>query len=262
MVLHKASPIPLYYQLAELIKEQIRVGDLQPGDQLPAERTLSETFAISRMTARQAIAYLVREGTLIAKHGLGTYVAEPKLMHDMLHLLGFTEEMMQRGLVTSRVLEQEVIIPSQRVAAGLQLRPEATVAKLVRLRLLNTTPLLLETSFVPTALCPGLEREDMSSQSLYAVLEQRYNLRLTSSRQALEATIANAYEATMFAITAGAPMFLLEGVIFDEQERPVEYAKTVYRGDRFKFSFESERAVLRNDTPVAPQVSLVLARDL
>lgn len=95
MALDKSSPIPLYYQLAELIRERIQSGELKPGDQLPSERDLSEQVAISRMTVRQAVAYLVREGTLVVKPGVGTFVAEPKLTYDALHLLGFTEEMIR-----------------------------------------------------------------------------------------------------------------------------------------------------------------------
>ena len=121
MALNKHSPIPLYYQLVELIKEQIRFGELKPGDQIPAERVLSELHGISRMTTRQAVAYLVREGALVARHGLGTFVAEPKLTHDALHLLGFTEEIMHRGgQAVSRVIEQALVPASARVAAELQ----------------------------------------------------------------------------------------------------------------------------------------------
>jgi GntR family transcriptional regulator len=259
MALNKTSPVPLYYQLAELLKEQIRSGELAPGAQLPSERLLSERYAISRNTARQAIGYLTQEGTVVARHGLGTFVAEPKLTHDMLYLRGFTEEMTQHGgHVTSRVLEHEALIAPPQVAARLLIEPQAPVAKLVRLRLLDDTPLLLETSFVPLALCPGIEQEDMATQSLYGVLEQRYGLRLHRSRQTLEAVIADAFEAELFTIALAAPLFLLESVIVDELERPVEYAKTVYRGDRFKFAFESERSAV-SDAAAVPQISLVLA---
>jgi len=96
VALNKNSPIPLYYQL----------------DQLSLECVLSEQVAISRMTARQAVAYLVREGALVVKQGVGTFIAEPKLTYDALHLLGFTEEAMRRGgVVTSRVLEQAIVTP-------------------------------------------------------------------------------------------------------------------------------------------------------
>ena len=260
MALNKHSPIPLYYQLVELIKEQIRFGELKPGDQIPAERVLSELHGISRMTTRQAVAYLVREGALVARHGLGTFVAEPKLTHDALHLLGFTEEIMHRGgQVISRVIEQALVPASARVAAELQLAPGEQALRIVRLRLSNGTPLLLETIFLPGALCPALEREDLETQSLYAVLGQRCGLRLKRARQTLEATVANDYEAQLFGVAPGTAMILLEGVTDDEQNRPTEYFKAIYRGDRFKFSFESERNAWELDAPGMPRVGIVLA---
>jgi GntR family transcriptional regulator len=260
MALNKHSPIPLYYQLAELIKEQIRLGELKAGDQIPAERLLSEQHGISRMTTRQAVAYLVREGALVARHGLGTFVAEPKLTHDALHLLGFTEEIMHRGgQVVSRVLEQATVPAPARVAAELQLALGDQAVKIVRLRLSNGTPLLLETIFIPAGLCAALERADLATQSLYAALEQQCGLRLKRARQTLEATVANDYEGQLFGVAPGTAMILLEGVTSDEQDRPTEYFKAIYRGDRFKFSFESERSVWELDTPGIPRVGIVLA---
>jgi GntR family transcriptional regulator len=212
------------------------------------------------MTARQAITYLVHEGVLVARHGSGTFVAEPKLTHDALHLLGFTEELMHRGgVVISRVLEQAVVVPPARVATELQLSTTGPVVKIVRLRLSNGTPLLLETIFIPAGLCPGLEHEDMATQSLYAVLERHCGLRLKRARQTLEATVANDYESRLFGIASGTAMILLEGVTYDEQDRPTEYFKAIYRGDRFKFSFESERSVWELDAPGMPRVGIVLA---
>lgn len=257
MTLDKKHPIPLYYQLAELLREQIQGGKLKPGDQLPSERELSEQAGISRMTARQAVTYLVREGVLVVKPGVGTFVAEPKLTHDTLHLLGFTEEMMQRGgAATSRVLEQAIVTPPPGVAAGLKLVTGETTVKIVRLRLVEDTPLLLETIFVPVALCVGLEDEDLATKSLYSVLEQQYGLPLKHARQTLEATMANEYEMELFDVNFDTPMILLEGVTYSDQGRPVEYFKAVYRGDRFKFELESQRDVV-HEAPGAPRFSVV-----
>ncbi|HWQ15580.1 MAG TPA: GntR family transcriptional regulator [Roseiflexaceae bacterium] len=259
MALNKHSPVPLYYQLAEQIREQIRSGALGPGEQLPSERVLSEQHAISRMTVRQALAYLVREGALVARHGLGTFVAEPKLTYDALHLLGFTEEIMRLGgTAVSQVLEQRITLPPPRVAQGLDLAPGAEVVAIVRLRLSDATPLLLETIYMPAALCPGLEQEDLATHSLYAVLEARFGLRLRRARQVLEATVANDYEAGLFGIARGTPMILLEGVTYDDRERPAEYFKAIYRGDRFKFAFDSERGTVAAPAS-ASKLSVVLA---
>jgi GntR family transcriptional regulator len=258
VALNKTSPIPIYYQLAEFIREQIRLGELRPGDQVPSERILAEQYAISRMTVRQAMTFLVRDGTLVTHHGLGTFVAEPKLTHEVSHLLGFSQEMMQQGgVAVSRVLEQQQVVPTARIVAALQLPAGAGVTKIMRLRFVDQQPLLLETSYLPTALCPGLEHEDLAMQSLYTVLHQRYGVSLHAAHQSLEATIANDYEAELFGIAPGMAMLLLEGLAFDEQKRPVEYFKAIYRGDRFKFTFTSEHAMQVADSE-ATQIRVVL----
>jgi len=261
MKLDKVSPIPLYYQLAERLKDQIESGQLQPGDQLPSERELSEQAAISRMTARQAVAYLVREGVLEVKPGIGTFVAAPKLTYAALHLLGFTEEALrQGGIAQSRVLEQIIMPPPPHVAARLQLPSNELVVKIVRLRFLGELPLLLETSFVPAAPCVGLAQAELASQSLYALLERAYGIRLARSHQTFEATIANDYEQQLFKLQPGAAMILLEGVAYSETEQPIEYFKTIYRGDRFKFALESQRNGRADEAVATQRMSVVLAQ--
>lgn len=258
MTLSKESPIPLYYQLVELIKEQIQAGEFNPGEQIPPERALAEQHGISRMTVRQAIAFLVREGVLVARHGYGTFVAEPKVAHDARHLRGFSEEVQRLGgMAVSRVLDQSIVNVSPRIAAELHLPADATVIKIVRLRLADATPLLLETAYVPGMLCPQLEAEDFSTRSLYNVLEQRYGIRLSYARQTIEATAANAYESELFGIPTGAPMLLVEGVTYDALNRPIEYFKAIYRGDRMRLRFDSERAPASDERPIRPRRGVV-----
>lgn len=261
--LDRNSPVPLYYQLAELIKERIAVGELRPGDQLPAERELAEQSGISRMTARQAIAFLMQSRVLIVRHGAGTFVAEPKLAYNPRLLLGFSAEMQQQGLsVTSRVLEQAVVAPPERVRQGLDLAHGAAVTHVVRLRLLVDSPVLVESSFIPTALCPGLEHEDLATHSLYTVLHNTYGLRLGGARQTLEAVHPNIYERQLFGVAAHMPMILQEGVVYLEDETPAEYFRAVYRGDRFKFQLENGRESSANRDGHTSRISVVLADSL
>jgi GntR family transcriptional regulator len=191
--------------------------------------------------------------------GVGTFVAEPKLTYDALHLLGFTEETMRHGdAVASRVLEQAVTTPPPAVAAALGLAAGESAVKIVRLRATSETPVLLETSYVPARLCPGLEGEDLETQSLYLLLELRYGLRLLRTRQTIEATVANHYESGLFGIDAGTPMLLLVGVTNADHDRPVEYFKAVYRADRIKLELESRREGAGDPVTAAPQMSVVL----
>jgi len=261
VILDKSHPIPLYYQLAEVIREQIQAGELKPGDRIPSERELSEQAEISRMTVRQALAYLVREGILVARPGVGTFVAEPKLVYDALHLLGFTEEMVRQGeAAASRVLEQAVVPPPHAIASALQLGPGDLTVKIVRLRLSAGTPVLLETSFIPVTMCPGLERQSLEDTSLFALLEQTYGHRPVRSYQSLEAALADDYEAQLFGIKPGAAMILLRGVTSNENERPLEYFKALYRGDRVRFELESRREGMPREMPGVQRVSVVLER--
>ena len=211
------------------------------------------------MTARQAIAYLVRDGTLVVKPGIGTFVAEPKLTYDAHHLLGFTEETMQHGgAVTTTVLEQEVMAPPPLVAAALGLGPGETAVKIVRLRGAGETPVLLGTSYVPARRCPGLEEADLETQSLYGLLELRYGIRPQRAQQTIEATVANEYESGLFGLDVGTPMLLLRGVTYTEDDRPAEYFKAVYRADRIRLEMESRRDMGSRSEAATPQMNVVL----
>jgi GntR family transcriptional regulator len=258
----KGNPIPLYYQLAEEIRDQIRLGKLNDGDKLPSEVALSGQAGVSRMTARQAISVLVRERLIVVKPGVGTFVAGAKLTYDALHLLGFTETVLQQGgTVTSDVFDQSVIPAPEQAARELGIPLEEPVVRVGRLRRVDGVPLLLESSFVPRTLCEGLEHEDLSSQSLYALLERKYGLRLKGARQTVEARSANDYEQQLFDVGTAMTMICLEGATYNDQDRAVEYFRAMYRGDRFKLAVESCRNDHGGQASGAPRVSVLMLEE-
>ncbi len=243
LAVQKDNPVPLYYQLAELIRERIVSGEFQPGEQLASARMISEEARISRMTVRQAFDYLERQGYLVVRRGAGTFVAAPKLTYHAVNLLSFTQEMIDQGRQpSSRVLEQAALTPPTQVAARLEIGPDRLVVKVARLRFSQDLPVLLETVYLPHESCPGLELEDLNEVSLYGLLEQRYRLRPLRSRQTLVATTANDYESGLFGVPVGTAMLLLEGVTYGAGDLAIEYFKAVFRGDCFQFAFESRGA--------------------
>lgn len=253
----KKSPMPLYFQLADAIEQQIASGSLRPGDRLPSERDLAQDAGISRMTARQALTYLADRGAIDIRHGVGTFVAQPKITSDPLHLLGFTEQMMAiGGTVSSTVLAQDVISAAPSIAAVLAIGSGDPVVRIQRLRSLNDTPMLLETSFFPHRLCAGIETVDLSHRSLYATLDLDYGVRLTHAQQSVEAIAANAAESVLFGMEPGSPMLLLEGVASTATNEPGEYFKAVYRGDRFKFALRATEPAATEES--ALPINLVL----
>lgn len=244
---NKDVPIPLYYQIKARLLEAIENGHLKPGDRVLSERELTTQFAVSRMTARQALTELENQGYLYRVQGKGTFVANPKLEQPLAGLTSFTEEMRRRGLEpAARVLAAEEVVAGRKVARALGIGESAPVYRLERLRLAGGEPMALEISHLPAAAVPGLLDRGPVEQSLYRILQERYGLRPVKAMQSLEAVAANAYEAEILHVREGTPLLLLERIARDAQDRPVEYVHSLYRGDRYRFTTELIR---REDGP-------------
>jgi GntR family transcriptional regulator len=237
------SPIPYYLQLIEILRDNIRSGVWQPGDQLPAEYTLCETFGLSRSVVRQALGELETEGLLYRRRGKGAFVMEAKIVESLAQrLTGFHEDMHDRGhRPVSRVLQQTVIPAPTNVAENLELAPGTPVVLLERLRFVGGEPIVLVSSYLPESLCPGLEFVDFREQSLYAYLESIYGLVIARGRRRIEAVAAGERQAELLQVPFGAPLILLDSVSYLEDDRPLEYYRAVHRGDRSQFEVELVR---------------------
>src|SRR3989442_12850833 len=145
--IYRNSPLPRYYQLKEIMRERVRAGEWQPGDLIPSERELGETYGISRMTARQAITDLVNEGLFYREQGKGTFVSRNKITQQLIHLTGFTEDIRARGQRPgTRVLSAEMRLADEPTAERLRINPGALIFHLQRLRLADGEPLAIELS--------------------------------------------------------------------------------------------------------------------
>jgi GntR family transcriptional regulator len=240
-MINKNSPIPLYYQLEEHIKVLIEKGELQPGDALPAEREYAEKYQISRMTVRQAFTQLVNEGYLHRLQGKGTFVAERKIEQPLQGLTSFTEDMKARGLEPgSQLINFEIIPATSQVANQLSILEYGPVYEIKRIRLADGVPMALETNYISANLINGLT-EQIVKQSLYAYIEGQLNLRIDSASQIIESSIASQYEAEFLKISKGAPVLLIQRNTYLQDGTPVEYVKSAYRADRYKFMIQMKR---------------------
>lgn len=239
--LDKNSFTPLYHQIEQSLRRQIEQGVLVPGQAI-SERDLSETLKVSRMTARQALSLLRDEGLIYTERGRGTFVAEPKMNVQTRQLLGFTEDMRQRGLkASSRVVSFRRQRPEAATAARLQLGEGEEAFELTRLRLADRIPMAYEICFLPVRLCPPLKRVDVERGSLYQTLEQTYGVRLGHADEVLEAACATKREAELLSIRPGAPVLVVERTVYDLDNKPVEVVRSVYRGDRYQATIRLKR---------------------
>lgn len=234
-VLNKQGAVPLYLQLKKLLELEISRGALPPHSRIPSERELSEQYAISRMTARQALLELISEGRLYTSAGKGTFVAEPKIRQSLQSLTSFTEDMRQRGLEpTTRLLTCELQPASSTVAATLRLPDDAHVVRIERLRLADDEPMALETAFLAF---DGMERLldlDLSG-SLYAVLRSEWGIIPAEAQQEFEAMLAQPRERALLKLNDGAPVLAIQRTTFDSDGRPFEFVQSIYRSDRYRF---------------------------
>ena len=259
LVLDKANPMPLYLQLAGLLLDAIKLGLLATGDQLPPERELAEMAGVSRMTARQSLAQLERNGTLDVRHGIGTFVADRKLVYDAVRLQAFSESASLSGTAaTTRLLRLEIISPPADISAQLELGSGDQIIVISRLRLVDDEPLLLETSCLRASRFASFLDEDLKQQSLYALLASNYDVQLTHAHETVEAAQAGDADGVLLAVAPTAPTLVVSGVAF-QASTPIEHFRAVYRADRVKLAINSERRPGIETSNVNPRVSMVLS---
>jgi GntR family transcriptional regulator len=239
----RSSALPYYHQLKQLIVQEIASRGLSPGDLLPGDNALCETYDVSRTVVRQALTELEFEGVIERVKGKGTYVARPKTAEGLVQsLTGLFEDVAARGgHLRSEVRTLQVVPADSQVAADLQIEPDAPVVLLERLRFVEEQPWVLTITHLPHALVPGLEHEDLSDRSLYAVLEQTYGVRLAYGRRSVEASAAPQPLASALGVATGAPVLVLRSLSYDADDRPVESFVAYHRGDRSRFEVDLVR---------------------
>ena len=229
-----AVPIPKYHRIKEVMLGRMADGTWPPGAAIPSEPELCQEFEVSRITVRKAVGDLVHDGRLQTVQGKGTFVATPKLRQRFVQrAFGIYEDMERRGLrLTTVVIRQEVIPASPEVAKRLRLTATDLVHAIVRVRSAQDEKILVSTTYVPYALCPGLVEDDLAAGSLYSLLRARYNLRIGYGERSLEAVAAGSREARLLEIALASPLLRLDSVAYLPDGRPFEYSQALQRGDR------------------------------
>ena len=243
--------VPKYVQLAQIVREKITRRQYKAGDRIPTEAELGDTYRMSRITVRQAIDRLVRDGLLERHQGRGTYVLPQKLKRNIANVYSFTSDMHQLGLKpSSRVLALTAEEASAADALSLQLPAgNRRVTRLARVRMVNGLPILLETTLIPEYLCPDLVGKDFSNASLYRILTAERRLMPHHAEETYEAIILKRREAELLECSSrGAqPAFAIQRLTYLENGLPIELTRSVGRGDRLTLAINmtSEQADIR-----------------
>ena len=258
--LDRRSGIPLYQQIQQRLLDQIRTGELVPGEPLPSIERIAARMGVSQMTVRQAVRELCELGVIYSRQGKGTFIASTKLERDFRQVLSFSEETLARGgRPASAVLSFAVQEPNQQTREALNLGEGELVYSLRRVRLSDSVPMGIEFSCLPTQLCPGLLEAFDPTGSLYTELAERYGLQMVLTDEIIEVGIASTEEARILQIPPKSAVFLFTRLSYLENGAPAEYVKSVYPGDRYKVVNRLTR--LKRDlvgSPVLPAMKSVL----
>lgn len=239
-MLDEKSPVPLYYQLQEIIRSRIESGQWQPGQQLPPEAELCEEFSLSRGTVRQALADLVREGLLHRRRGKGSFVATPKISQDLMTFAtGFSAYAKQvvGTELTNRNISMNVVPANNSVLEQLGMPAGSEVVEVRRVKIASGRPYFMATSFLPKDLVPGLEKEDISEGSLFEFVRDRYGIQVTMVKGWFEPVLVNEYESSILSAEKGSPAMLYQRVRY-AGDKPVMMSKHIIRGDMCRLTFQ------------------------
>jgi len=238
--LDPSSFVPLYQQLKEFIIEKIDNQTWKPGEKIYSENQLFEMFNVSRNTAKKAIEDLVQEGTLYRIQGKGTFVSHPKIEQSLSGFYSFSQVLKEKGLHPKDiVLQVKTEEASHQVAKALQINKGDEVVILQRLRCANGEPIILESSFLPKVIIDDITKlEQVGDTALYDILREEFNIVVNSAKETFEPILIREEEEEHLEVKVGSPALLLERIAYDPSKQPVEFCKSIVRGDRCKFYTE------------------------
>lgn len=226
---------PLYIQLLDMIKENIKSNNIKPGDILPSEAELAKYYNLSRTTVRLTLSELEKEELIIRRRGLGTFVTQPKIKRKLDNLYSFTMDMQQLGLKpTSRMLSFN-LVNTDVLPLDKNLFSGDKLYEIYRLRLADGKPILVEKTYIQEAFCRGLTEEMLLQDSLYRIFEDRYRLVLDKATETYEPIVLNQEYSELLECKKGTPSFFIHRITLDKDGKLIEYTESVTPGSNSRF---------------------------
>lgn len=230
---------PKYYVVKKKLIELINSDAFADTQMIPSERELMKQFNVSRITAKRAVDDLVNEGYLYRVQGKGTFLREEEAEHDLVSIMSCTADIIKMGMTPSKTLIDDQVVEADKVRQKrLHLANGEQVYMVKRVYYADETPVNYTTTYLPLKYFPGIDQYDFSKESIYAILENVYHVKITSAKRTLEAVLALDEVATLLDVNQKQPVILFRAItsgIVNGREIPIETFKSYYRSDRFKF---------------------------
>jgi DNA-binding GntR family transcriptional regulator len=198
------SPVPLYQQLQDIIRNAILSRQYKVGEKLPSEHELCRDYGVTRPTVRQALEGLVREGLLMKHRGKGAFVTEPPLPVGLFSVIGTIEAFAQQKQKVETTVVRIERVPTSILAQGND--PIGGWYRLERVRRINGIPTFYENTWIQTTLVPGFDKVDLTNQSLFRTLAEPFKFRVDGGKQRFSAVTAPLHIAEHLEVKHGSPL--------------------------------------------------------
>lgn len=237
--LDRTSPIPLYYQLKQILVEKLEAGIWKPGDLVPSEQELQNTYGLSRITVRQALSELTYEGRFERHRGQGTFVANKPLVHNPSKRISITELMHQQGIAPEwHIRQRDFVIPLPNIQQQLGIRSNSKVYFVDFLLYADKEPIGRHLTYLTKPVAESGNVASLSDADLGAFFRELPNRTGIQIARTVQAVPAGSAEAKLLKLRAGQPILSIEVTYSDADGNPIEHLRANYRGDRFKFQMD------------------------
>lgn len=242
--LQPGSPIPLYYQIASILRGRILTGVYPAGSLLGTENQLAESFGVSRITIRQALTALADQRLVNRQRARGTFVAATVEQQAPVQLDGYLDEIILHADYAGTALAERDLLPAgDEVAAQLGLAVGELVYRYQRLRSDRGGPRAWIVNYVPRDVGERFPPEALRTHSLLQMIDSTPGLRLVSGYETIAAVPAEADVAERLAVRPGSPILFVERVASIETGRRVEFVKVYYPGSRHRYGVRLSRLI-------------------
>ncbi|WP_446898445.1 GntR family transcriptional regulator [Clostridium sp. LBM24168] len=240
-IVDSSNNVTLYIQIKNILAYRIEKGIWTLGDLIPTEQELMKEFNVSRTTIRQAISLLVQDGFLEKKQGKGTVVKHPHIMEKLGRLTGFAEEVREKGFSPhSRVLRCEFKDTFFYQKYIMKIPENKKILLVERVRFVDDIPVAVESTYWPEHIGTLLNKYELDKINYYDVLENN-NIYLKNAKEQISAVNCTAEEADVLGILPGTAVLEMTRLSFGLDDLPIEYTKTRYRSDYYKYDIELKR---------------------
>lgn len=220
----------------EAIEAYIIRNQMKGNDKFPPERTMCQMWGLNRSTLRSTLARMVSDGRVHAVQGSGTCFT-PRVDRVLQDLKSFTQYAADLGMKPeTRLLGLSMVECDKQLARRFQRVLGERLYRVIRLRMLDGTPLMIETAYIPAALTPGLEERDLVGGSLFAVMEENYHLIMHHGYERISITTTTPEEADYLGTAAGVSAFWIVSEVYGDDGSLIEYCRTIGRCDRMQMS--------------------------